>query len=947
MKIPFYKFFYSNEVTIFSTSLPDSAMNKTINVNNGNLFDSTRTNVSGFIPVEPETVLYVQLSYNTAFYDKNKQYVTGYATTGGNVRVFQVPKNAAYIRMSVVKEYWNNDFAVFVGTQCFPQYKDDLALDYELETNQRFYRPKLSGKISFVRNDYDWIMEQSFETTYRLYIYKTNDLGVTWEYYYRAKFMRTDLTINVDDKLITVQAETDDEYNDVIAGLEKEYNLIELAPEINDLLITKRPLIQVYIPGDSIVSCFLGGSYWEQDANAVSDLNALTHTYYFAEASILQEITVTLTGTPVGAKGLYTGKVVNDGNQKNATLTQMGGSYYIKYVREPYGNAYLHSYSLYNSAGTRLFGASGVSSEEYLTTQTLINSEGGGSTGTAKLDIFTTRVYMRYLLDVDTILGVTTYPIPNDDIVDNNRNYHRVIGYAFDIAYMSTMFSDTPTQWGRTNDGKYFLPPYSIYGSKFYPIARSRWINVSIWFSFSDMDDLFEKQGRKRYKLKDAFPLSSCIKVILKKFSGITHEATAEYSQFLYGSYRPIGADKTTLMITQKSNILVGSYQQPAQKAPVTLQQITNMLRDCYRCFWYIENGKFKIEQIVWFKNGGSYGSSPVVNYDLTTLTNTRNNKAWGFNTSEYSFDKVNMAERFQFKWMDDVTTAFEGLPIEIKSKYVTPGKIENINIGNFTSDIDMMLLNPGSMSSDGFALFGGVLRDLWPVFADTSGNIYDRGNGIINADGTISYDPNGFGKGWIYVRFNVLPQTRYILKKYDGTQINGVYWQFYTSTLGSLYRSTNTTGNIFTTPTNCEILGISVRIATDANPTSLPVISYNDISTLEEQTLSLPFTTQSVDGVNYYLQNGYLAFTYLQPNYWVYDLPAWKAVINNAEANVFGIERNKKQTFNFPSGNNDPNPMQLIKTFLGLGQVDKLSVNLCSRSVKATLKYNTNESSE
>lgn len=32
-----------------------------------------------------------------------------------------------------------------------PNYKDDLALDYELETNQRFYRAKLSGKINFVR----------------------------------------------------------------------------------------------------------------------------------------------------------------------------------------------------------------------------------------------------------------------------------------------------------------------------------------------------------------------------------------------------------------------------------------------------------------------------------------------------------------------------------------------------------------------------------------------------------------------------------------------------------------------------------------------------------------------------------------------------------------------------------------------------------------------------
>ena len=54
------------------------------------------------------------------------------------------------------------------------------------------------------------------------------------------------------------------------------------------------------------------------------------------------------------------------------------------------------------------------------------------------------------------------------------------------------------------------------------------------------------------------------------------------------------------------------------------------------------------------------------------------------------------------------------------------------------------------------------------------------------------------------------------------------------------------------------------------------------------------------------------------------------------------GLERKKKQTLNFPAGTTDPNPMQLVKTYIGNGQVDKLSVNLCCRNIKATLKYDT-----
>lgn len=68
--------------------------------------------------------------------------------------------------------------------------------------------------------------------------------------------MKTDCEWNDDDKKCTVQPDALDEYNDVLAGLDKEYNLIPLAPAITRMTLQKRPLIQVYLPGDSVVSCF-------------------------------------------------------------------------------------------------------------------------------------------------------------------------------------------------------------------------------------------------------------------------------------------------------------------------------------------------------------------------------------------------------------------------------------------------------------------------------------------------------------------------------------------------------------------------------------------------------------------------------------------------------------------------------------------------------------------
>lgn len=774
------------------------------------------------------------------WYDSNKNIISNFGSNPPAANVeFDIPNNAYYVRVNFsltsrrAGSAWlrlgtmdaDNYIAPYI---VHPNYKDDLAKEYELETNQRFYRAKLSGKLSFIRDDYDYINNKPFDTTFLLLIEKSNDGGKTWTSYYSGQFMKTDCTFIDYDKKVTVQPDTIDEYNDVLAGLEKEYNLITLAPAIQRITINKRPLIQIYVPGDSIVSCFLGGTNWEQDANATTDPNTLVRTYHFALCNILKEIQITSHGSPAVISELYTGRMATGATPGVFTgnlYPELNVNYYIFISQQtidgtPFGIALVEIRR--RSDDVAMFRYQKATTAPFDTLEfDLTAVEGSGATGTMHADMKSYNIYARYLVDVNKIGDLDTYPLPTDDIVDNNRNYRRAIGYAIDVAFISNNFSDTPTEWGLADNGKYFAPPYSIYGQTFYPIARSTWRYASLWFGFYLMDWILEEQARKAYTLRDAFPVASCISVLLNQIApGIKHEATAEYSQFLYGSSNPISGLTFRLLVSQKTNIINGEYQQPAQKAPTTLQQFTNMLRDCFKCYWYIDGGKFKIEHIQFFKNGGSYGGGAIISRDLTKEINLRNGLPWAFNTSEYSFDKVDLAERYQFEWMDDVTTPFEGLPIQVISKYVTPGKIEEINISNFTSDIDMMLLNPGNMSSDGFALFAAV--------------------------------PPQTGTQWI-----------------------------------------------------------------------------------------LPFTRQTINGVEYFLQNGYLAFINLQSPYWMYDLPARRVSVNGSEVYAYGIERKKKQTFSFPA-TDDPNPMQLIKTYIGNGQVDKLSVNLHSRSIKATLKYDT-----
>lgn len=820
------------------------------------------------------------------------------------------------------------------GTLVAPQYKDDLSKEFELEPSQRFYRAKLAGKLTFIRNDYQFITAQPFETVFLLDIEISYDLGVTWENYYEAKFMNTDCKFDDDNQTCEVQPDPVDEYTDVLAGLEKEYDLIKLAPVIESVVLKKRPLIQVYVVGDSLISCFLSGNSWEQEANATTDENALVNTYYFAISNLLKEINLTVSGTPTAASGLYTGRlsITTEAGQKVFTgnLTSNAAPGYTLKTKQGIARAdwftynYLKCELIRNSDNAIMHSFEQNSmTEKYDNLDFTMTAVSG--TGTAAAEMATYRVYMRYLLDVDTIAGITTYNIPANDIVENNRNYRKVIGFAFDISYISQNLSDEPTEYGRADNGKYFLPPYSFFGQKFYPIARSTWRYASIWFGFDVFDFIIEEQGRKAYVLRDTFTVSSVINKLLAQFApGVDHQETSAYSEFFYSEVNPLGGPNIKLLITQKTNLLVGNYDQPAQKAPSTLMQFTNMLRDCFKCFWFIEDGKFRIEHISWFRNGGSYSGGPQVAVDLTSIENIRNSKKWGYMSSKWEFDKLDMPERFQFAWMDDVTQAFEGEPIQVLSKYVQEGKIEEINVSQFTTDVDYMLLNPGDISKDGFALFGAV-----------SGNALetpDTGFG-----GSSSSDGLSTPKYVLRPEFLGRPAIAKVqISSTLGASGNVVFYN------GATVISTQSLFVVTAGASGYYALNVDIPLnATHVGFTSSGAANYVFYDLETPQVYELPFVTRTLDGDELIMQNGYMSWITLQPNYYLDDLPAQRVMMNGSETYAQGIDRKKKQNVQFPSLY-DLDPMKLINTYIGAGQIDKISVNLHSRMNKITLKYDT-----
>lgn len=784
------------------------------------------------------------------FYDDRQQMIDyfGYAAGAAHnctaTGIVTVPTKARYIRVNMPTEQRTAGTA-YVGTEdgkdnwiewrkARPNYSTRTRKVWNMQSDERFFRATLSEKLTFIKNDYQYIKDAAFDKVFHVILEKSNDNGQTWFEYYHGKFTKTDAEFDLFNRKIVVGLTTVDAYDAVLAGMENEYNLIELAPEIERVAYTKRPLVQLYVPSEDIVSCLLGGMYWEQSAEKVTDEAALTGTYHFALAANIYAVKLRGSGEaandPYGLNGAYAGSSITN----DTTLYGQDQSKIIKYV---YARG-LYTYEVRigdivaysTTVGTPITGI-GTGIALYAR---------NGYTGIYYLSLDSSaKVYGRILSDIKPEGG---FDIPTEDIVDNNRNYRYCTPF-YEINITTTAdTSQEATQWGRNPDGLYYMHPVSsvVTGNAglWAPIGQSRWKYYSMWTQQSNwIRDGIEKDYRAPAELPDAYPLWSCIDVLLRKIApGIRHRNTADYSNFLYGTGNTIKDGNWQLYVTQVTNLKHSYYSQAAQRADITLKQIMDMLRDALRCYWYIDGNSLRIEHVEWFRNGGSYNPADhVIGFDLTKRIYTRNGRPETFGLDQYTFDKEEMPERYEFGWSQQTTTPFDGYPMEILSNYVKAGKTERVSVGNFITDIDYILLNPEDVSDEGLVL--------------------------------MAVEPN------------------------DDPEEGAAAWK-------------------------------------------VPIVDKQ-------------YVIDDAPTVKYIMQNGYLSFVNLVPTYYIYDMPATRALINTqlyrygASGNyaIKGVKRTKKQEITFASLD-DPTLTKLLRTDLGDGEIQSLTINIEYRTTDAIVAY-------
>lgn len=589
-----------------------------------------------------------------------------------------------------------------------PHYKE-LNKKYAKESGQEFFRISLDGKINLFGSDYEIISQSSIEDQLIFIVDKYNNTSKKWVEYYRGEFSKTDCKFDHDKKKCELKTTAVDGYTEVMNKYENTYDLIKLAPEISKINLHKRSLMQVYISGTNSISNFFGGIYWEDDVNeAIDDHDTLVNKYYFSYIKAGNEFYVRGAGIS-GVNGVYAGtngywSCWNGYTCYMGTDTPMTEAYI--YIKRNSDGAVLYcsvKQWMFTNAGNCYIGRENIE---------MVNVSNPSDKFTIESP-FLYHIYQRLLCDVDTVSdseGVkNTYNLPSDDFVTDNRNYKKCIGLTGGLFFCTSRTVTEPTKYGLNDYGEYFTNefiPASTGIGRPLPISKNSWANASLWYVYDSYYEHFEERLRKQYTLKDSYSIGAAIKAILKKIDpNITHEPTSEYSQFLYGSSNPLGMERFYVYITQKTNILKGDYDRPAQKAEASLEELMKMLRDCFRCYWYIEDNKFKIEHIYFFMNGGSYSGKSNYQLDFTKLTDQFNKKLSSYFQSEIEYDKSDLNQRYEFAWMDDVTDLFGGNTIDAKSNYIQKDKTEEINIGQFSSDVDYMLFNPSNFSEDGFAL--------------------------------------------------------------------------------------------------------------------------------------------------------------------------------------------------------------------------------------------------
>lgn len=798
-------------------------------------------------------------------------------------------------------------------TEVNPLYSNSLNKEFELEPGQRFYREKLvGGSLTFQHDDYDFIYSKAFNHQFIIQIDKLLDDGSYQNEWFKGEFTRTDCKIDEDVKKIEVTPAPFDKYKKLVDARNKEFNLIELSPNVDQCKVYVQPIIQVYTPLSSVITNIYSGIQFEQPvADPNVNTNDLINIYKFNFNQLFRFIPGDSSVLSPDVSGEYNIDFESNNGQFQLITVGFEDVNFPADTDDPDGLAQSH-FTVPNSDLTdddflSIWQASNGNQFEYIGTKTVsgqpvltfrgLNGDSAPSTGTLTHVSGATntanQTYTLYENGFYRFRWAMFWKNPPSPIVA------RYLFVAPIDEGLSQTISTTPVKRSA------LFSPLSGSTGQFRFFDESTYIRVlttSDSFDGNTTEDIPENDivsSHGRYTKVIGYNYTGCFmsddnQIEVGKYGRISDDA-ANYS----GNYfsKPVIASTGELIplkISEWTEVSLWLIYTPALKA---VQNAGNTS--------YVLNYVYKLSSII---------KSFLKNID-----------------SSLSYEEDDQYSEFFYS-----VNAIRG---EIKTPMIT----SKLNVISRTVD------KPSRNLKIRFADIENLLKDFYQCYWYIDDNkfriefedYFNRGltytGQNVNADLTALLEPKS-KKPWSYKDKKYEYEKSEMPERILHNWMDEVSLPFVGVPI-EMISPTIQIGNF--DERSLSVFTSDIDFIHSQNASVSPDgFAFIEAVTVEGQ-FETPFVEIEVDGDTFYLQNGYASMFWAAVTYWLYDLPASEVVLNYETQAALSVKKNKIQDIDYPSGQS-PDVMKLVTSSLGTGNIKKMSVNLSSGSVKITLRHVT-----
>ena len=832
--------------------------------------------------------------------------------------------------------------------QCRVIYPDDVNIEYTPETGQKFFRERIGSKIVFVGTDYDYIMqqiEQDFGHKFEVLIRRSDDGGATWYDWHEGQFHATDCVINTNDKKITVQPATDDAYTEILAGLDKEYNLVEITQQVENVVLTKRPLLQVYVLGDSKVTCILSGMVWEQDATQEYEDERMVDHYNFNLDSIQRELNVTGSGLPA-AVGLYYGTLAYSSSTEKFEGTlhpKESTGYYIYCAQDTVGpkpvavgiglvqikrtsdDAVMYEYYYHYDRGD-----SENSDNIDFTFDAITGS------GVMSGEMATYRLYTRIICDVTSYLGQPTKEIPADDIVPNNRNYR--------MCTMNAPMTPVPLSVNQTQWDGYYTPAgvwqadtnfscrhYLVTaGKSYYFSGRHRddsMVPFVLWFTANGDFISAERYGtnyvNEYYEQPITAPAGAAFCYLNVDNSFMSSHKVGYYT----ASSARIGymSGNTSVNPTQWGRTPTGEYYAPPVVPGAKLNPVGRTLWR-YTSMWVAFNTNVNEEPLQkQFTLRDAYSLTTTIQALLAQVAPSISfGNTAAFSQFLFGANPVVSGETIGTLYITQKTNLLNG-------EYSQPAMNAPITLGQVLN----MLKNVYGCY---WFIENNNLRIEHISFFENGGAY--TGERQVGADLTQMVNPRS-GKTWAFMTGEWQYSKAEMTERYEYQWMDESTEMFRGQPIEVVgtFIERGKIEDITISGFNADIDYILM------NPSDVSEDGFAIMAAVSSGgQMVVPMVNMGTQQQPLIVQNGRMALTYVQPRYLIYNMPSWALKVNGGSMAAKSIQKGRTQTVKIPCGVNDLDLKKLVKTEVGVGAITKVTMPLLSRVAQVTIGLPTYE---